>query len=122
MQAITYQYIKQFTRVLLLSANSVASGSRLGATSIGRRVAGGWGRRMEARTIHSGTNHSVVHLGSALGLRQLEPQNKDGLESIVPGDIVQHNAKRKRLEIGQEPKNDPVREPEGGLVRLSRQK
>jgi len=54
----------------------------------------------------------VVEVSSPLGLGELEPEDKDGLEGKVPWEVVEDNSESKRLEIGQESKDDPVGEPD----------
>lgn len=43
--------------------------------------------------------------------RQLQPDNKHGLEGIVPGDVVENKADGKALEEVEEAEYDPVGQP-----------
>ena len=43
--------------------------------------------------------------------RELEPEDEDGLEGEVPGEVVQHDAERERLREVEEAEDDPVGEP-----------
>ena len=59
--------------------------------------------------------------------RELEPENEEGLEGIIPGKIVEKNTEGKRFDKGEGAKNDPVSQPlniilgSGGLKSLERQ-
>jgi len=42
---------------------------------------------------------------------ELEPENENGLESIVEGEVVEDHADGKRLDEVEETKDDPIRQP-----------
>lgn len=43
--------------------------------------------------------------------RELEPEDEDGLEGEIPGEVVEHETKGKGLCEVEEAEDDPVREP-----------
>jgi hypothetical protein len=43
--------------------------------------------------------------------RELEPQDEHGLESVVPGEVVEENADSEALEEVEETEDNPVGEP-----------
>lgn len=53
----------------------------------------------------NGGNHT--HAGS----RELEPENEDGLEGIVEGEVVEEDAEGKRLDEIEKAKDNPIRQP-----------
>jgi len=49
--------------------------------------------------------------GTHASSRELEPEDENGLESVVEGEVVKENAEGKRLDEIEEAKDDPVRQP-----------
>lgn len=43
--------------------------------------------------------------------RELEPEDEEGLEGEVPGEIVEENAEGERLDKGESTKDDPISQP-----------
>ena len=43
--------------------------------------------------------------------RELEPEDEYGLESVIPGNIVEHQSQCDTLGESEEPKDDPVSQP-----------
>lgn len=74
----------------------------------------------------SGADDLAVHHLGALGLGQHEPHNGERLDSVVPGNVVEDDA-REGLEEGEHAEDDPVGEPLdvilglGALERLERE-
>ncbi len=62
-------------------------------------------RTKESRSGSLGGNHT--HAGSW----ELEPENENGLEGVVEGEVVEKDAEGKRLDEIEEAKDDPVRQP-----------
>jgi hypothetical protein len=64
---------------------------------------------------------------SAAEAGELEPDDEDGLEGEVPGEVVQNYTEQEALSEVEEPKYDPICEPldvilvSGGLERLKRE-
>lgn len=56
------------------------------------------------------TQTSIIDVTHFEG-RQLQPQDKDGLEREIPGEVVEDDAEGKALEEVEEAKNDPVGKP-----------
>lgn len=54
-----------------------------------------------------GRKSSGTHASS----RELEPEDENGLESVVEGEVVKEDAEGKRLDEIEETKNNPVRQP-----------
>lgn len=50
---------------------------------------------------------SDTHAGSG----ELEPEDENGLEGVVEGEIVEEDAEGKRLDKVEEAKDDPIRQP-----------
>lgn len=55
--------------------------------------------------------HIVVVIKTYLEGRKLKPDNKDGLEGKVKGEIVQNQPQSKTFEESEETKHNPVRQP-----------
>jgi len=53
---------------------------------------------------------AVSNLSTSEG-RELEPENEEGLEGIIPGKVVEDNTEAKRLDKGEGAENDPVSQP-----------
>ena len=52
-----------------------------------------------------------IFRGTNLGGRELEPEDEDGLECVIEGDVVEDDGEGKGLEEVEEAKSDPVGEP-----------
>lgn len=66
---------------------------------------------------HQGLENGAVEDGCAASSRKLEPEDEDGLEGIVEGEVVEDDADGKRLDKVEEAKDDPVGEPLDVVVR-----
>lgn len=42
---------------------------------------------------------------------ELEPEDEDALEGVVPGEVVEDDARGEGLDKVEEPEHDPVRQP-----------
>jgi len=63
------------------------------------------------RVSEEGAQDTVVEGASAASGRELEPENEDGLEGIVEGEIVEDDADGKRLDKVEKAEDHPVRQP-----------
>lgn len=99
--------------VNLLGTDVVASRRSLGG--VGGGIAGSGGGSLDTRTVDRRADGSVVECGGALGLRELEPDDEDGLGGEVPGEVVENDAESEGLEIGQEAEDNPVGQPKNKL-------
>jgi hypothetical protein len=60
---------------------------------------------------NDGAEDGLVEGAGAAGGRELEPENKGGLEDVVEGEVVENHAESKGLEEVEEAKDGPVGEP-----------
>lgn len=67
--------------------------------------------------LESGPKDLRVDKLGTLGLREHQPDNREGLDGVPPGDVVEDNA-REALEEGEKTKDNPVGEPLDVILRL----
>jgi hypothetical protein len=70
--------------------------------------------------VHDRAEDVDVEQTGTPGGRELEPENEDGLECVVPREVVKDHSQSEALEEGKEAEDDPIGEPLDIILMLGR--